>query len=71
MTSTMTLLKWVIKGQAPNTAICRYEIEDLHAAGTKKRNKSKKKKMEPAFVKNYAPNICLPLREGHNLEETL
>ena len=24
--------------------------------------------MEPAFVKHYAPNICLPLREGHNLE---
>ena len=44
ITSTMTLLKWVIKRQAPNTAICRYEIEDLHAAGTKKRNKNKKKK---------------------------
>ena len=66
MTSTMTLLKWVIKRQAPKSAICWYEIEDLHAAGTKK----KKKKMEPAFVKHYAPNICLPLREGHNLEET-
>ena len=68
MTLTMTLLKWVIKRQAPNTAICWYEIEDLHATGTKKVTK---KKMEPAFVKHYVPNICLPLREGHNLEETL
>ena len=41
--------------------------QDLHAAGTKK----KKKKMEPVFVKHNAPNICLPLREGDNLEETL
>ena len=32
---------------------------------------AQEKKMEPVFVKHYAPNICLPLREGHILEETL
>ena len=69
VTLTLTLLKWVIKRQAPNTAVCWYEIEDLHAAGMKP--KKKKKKMEQVFVKHYAPNVCLPLREGHNLEETL
>ena len=62
MTSTMTLLKWVIKRQAPNTAICWYEIEDLHAAGTKK-----KKKNGASICKTLCPQHMLAPKRGPQL----
>ena len=58
MISTLTLLKWVIKRQAPNTAICWYEIEDLHAAGTKK------KKNGASVCKTLWPQHMLAPKRG-------